>query len=581
MAAGLGLGVGNTDAVAVLHTTSGPRVEAEPATITRRATLQLTAAGEAVLGPPLDAPDVISGFAAHAGDPAGLVIGDGSAYLAEDLVATAMHSLVHEAAEAFPGLSEQPEIIATHPARWSDATAQSMRDALAHVGLAGVTLVPEPVAAVAWLEAAHGTLGDAIVAVYDLGGAGLDISLVRTGTDAGLLLPSTFTTRFGGDIFDQAILEHVLGSAAGDLGPVDLSDPATRAELSVLRRRCAEAKEALSTATEMQIAVELAGATATVTLLRSELEELLESSITGSLDLVEQTISAHDLALSDVCALLLTGGGSAMPLVSRLAEATVGLPTVLPPRPGYTGAHGAAIIAAGGVASAADDAVATAIVGTTVAAVRPDIDDNADTVIMPAVSVAGPPTAFTEAGPGRPVLPVLLDPVPPQSPAAATPIVAAPRFRFQRTTAITAAAGVLLAVALVGLVVSLRSTDAPATAVPVIAPSATPKVTVSLRPTTTTTKAPASTTARSSKTSSPASTAPTTTVAPTTQAPPPVVTTPPAQPSPSHRPTTTTPKTTTATTKPTTTTEATTTTTTTTPKATTTTTTPADGAAVA
>ncbi|MFG1782672.1 Hsp70 family protein [Rhodococcus oryzae] len=577
MAAGLGLGVGGTNAVAVLHTTESPRTGAEPATIARRATLQLTAVGEAVLGSPLDAPDVISGFAAHAGDPAGLVIGDGSAYLAEDLVATAMHSLVHEAAEAFPGLSEQPEIIATHPARWSDATAQSMRDALAHVGLAGVTLVPEPVAAVTWLEAANGTLGDGIVAVYDLGGAGLDISLVRTGTDAGLLRPSTFTTRYGGDTFDQAILEHVLGSAAGDLGPVDLSDPATRAELSGLRRRCAEAREALSTAAETQIAVELAGATATVTLLRSELEELLESSITGSLDLVEQTISAHDLALSDVCALLLTGGGSAMPLVSRLAEATVGLPTVLPPRPGYAGAHGAAIIAAGG---AAGDAITTAAARATVAAVRTDIDGDADTVTMPAVSVAGPPTAFTEAGPGRPVLPVLLDPDPiPLTPAAATPIAAPPRFRFQRTTAIAAAAGVILAVALVGLVVSLRSTDAPATAVPVIAPSATPKVTVSLRPTATTTKAPASTTARNSKTSSAASTAPTTTVAPTTQAPPPVITTPPAQPSPSHRPTPTT--TTTTTTKPTTTTETTTTTTTTTTQATTTTTTPADGAAVA
>ncbi|MGW6378455.1 Hsp70 family protein [Rhodococcus sp. NPDC055112] len=579
MAAGLGLGVGGTNAVAVLHTTEGPRTGAEPATIARRATLQLTAAGEAILGSPLDAPDVIAGFAAHAGDPAGLVIGDGSAYLAEDLVATAMHSLVHEAAEAFPGLSEQPEIAATHPARWSDATTQSMADALVHVGLAGVTLVPEPVAAVAWLEAEHGTLGDAIVAVYDLGGGGLDISLVRTGTDAGLLRPSTFTTRFGGDTFDQAILEHVLGSAAGDLGPVDPSDPATRAELSVLRRRCTEAKEALSAATETQIAVEIAGAAVTVTLLRSELEELLESSITGSLDLVEQTISAHDLVLSDVCALLLTGGGSAMPLVSRLAEATIGMPMVLSPRPGHTGAHGAAIIASGG---AADDAITTAALGAAAAVVRTDIDGDADTVTMPAVPVAGPPTAFTEAGPGRPVLPVLLDPDPMSPSPAATPTVAAPRFRFQRTTAITAAAGAILAVALVGLVVSLRSTDAPATAVPVIAPSTTPKVTVSPRPTTTTTtKAPASTTARSSKSSSSASTAPTTTVAPTTHAPPPVTTTPPAQPSPSHRPTTTTTKTTTkTTTEPTTTTQTPTTTTTTTTK-TTTATTPADGAAVA
>ncbi|MFC7446446.1 Hsp70 family protein [Rhodococcus daqingensis] len=568
MAAGLGLGVGGTNAVAVLHTTGSPSIDAEPATIVRRATLQLTTAGEAVLGSPPDATGVIADFAVHAGDPAGLEIGDGSAYLAEDLVATAMHSLVQEAAETFPGLSEQPEIVATHPPRWSEATAQSMREALDHVGLPGVSLVPEPVAAVTWLEAAHGPLGDAIVAVYDLGGAGLDISLVRTGTDAGLLRPSTFTTRFGGDTFDRAIVEHVLGTVAGELGPVDLSDPATRAELSSLRRRCAEAKETLSTAAEAPIAVELAGTTTTVTLRRTELEELLESSIAGSLDLVEQTIGAHDLATSDVRTVLLTGGGSAMPLVPRLAGEIIGLPTVLGPRPGCTGAHGAALLAVGGPA-----ATAAQTVGIDDGAV---VDADADTVTMPAVAVAGPPTAFTEAGPGRPVLPALPDPVEPPAAAAATSITARSRSRFERTTVITAAAGVVLAVALVGLVVNLRSTDAPVTAVPVIDPSTPAAATTSPRPTTTTTKAPTSTTVRAT-TAAPT----TTTVAPTTQARPPVTTAPPAPPSPSARPTTTT--TTTTTVAPTTTTETTPppTTTTTTTTAATTTTTPAAGAGVA
>ncbi|MFD4179858.1 Hsp70 family protein [Rhodococcus sp. NPDC058514] len=575
MAAGLGLGVGNTNAVAVLHTGGSPRLDAEPA-IARLCTLQLTVAGEAVLGSPLDAPDVISGFAVHAGDPAGLEIGDGSAYLAEDLVATAMHSLVHEAAETFPGLSEQPEIVATHPPRWSDATVQSMRGALEHVGLAAVTLVPEPVAAVAWLESAHGPLGDAVVAVFDLGGAGLDVSLVRTGADAGLLRPSTFTTRFGGDTFDQAVVEHVLGVVAVGLGPIDPSDPVTRVELSVLRHRCAEAREALSTATEARVTVELAGTSATVTLTRTELEELLESSVAGALDLVEQTISAHDLAPSDVRTVLLTGGCCAMPLVSRLAASTLGLPTVLGPRPGLTGAHGAAITAAGGASITAtggatiDSAGGATIISAgaaTVATGAADIDGDADTVTMPAVHRVGPPAAFTEAGPGRPVLPVLTDADPLAPVPAATPTPAPPRGRFERTTVITAAAGLVLAVALVGLVVSLRSTDAPATAVPVIDPSTTARVTTSPRPTTTTTKAPTPTTTRTTTTRT-TTTAPTTTVVPTTEDPPPVTTVPVVEPSPSPQPTTTTPAATTTADPTTTTTTATPTTTATTPTAT-------------
>ncbi|WP_169888577.1 Hsp70 family protein, partial [Rhodococcus tukisamuensis] len=378
MTAGLGLRVGDTTATAILQ--RGGDLLDEPPAVVRAATLLL---GEdaAVLGAPADREGVLSRFTSRVGDPAGLSAPDGTSYLAEDLVATAVSGLLLAATaefpDDFPNNAALP-VVATYPSHWDAATVAALREALDHVGQASVTLMPDAVAAVAWLEAAHGPLGDAVVAVYHLGSAGLDVSLVRTGEDAGLLRPSTYTTLFGGDSLDRTVVEHVLSVVAADLGPVDTADPATRAQLTTLRERCREAREQLSTQDTAAVPVEVGGAHTSVTLTRTELDEMLRGQVAGSLTMVEESIRAHELEPAGVRTVLLTGGGSAMPLVAELAAQTLDLPTVSAPEPGRAVAHGAAILAGGaGPALLASGGIALAVGGVALAADAAALDGDA------------------------------------------------------------------------------------------------------------------------------------------------------------------------------------------------------------
>ncbi|GAA4485397.1 hypothetical protein GCM10023094_40160 [Rhodococcus olei] len=405
---GVGLGVGTTWAVAVLQAADAPLTD--PSVLVEPATLRLSDTA-AELGAPEDEPGVLAGFVAHVGDPAGVATADGAAYRAEDLVATATAGLLATAVDRFPGLPDDPGVAAAHPARWDDATVSALRAAYDRAGLEPVTLVPDAVAAVAWLEAAHGPVGDGLVAVYDLGAAGVTVSLVRTGSRPDLLRPATFSTLFGGDSLDDMVVEHVLVSAAPDLGLLDPTDPTTRAELDRLRARCRDVKEQLSSTDAVTVPVTAAGADTAVTVTRAELEEMLRGPLAGSLSLVEETVRAHELDPAQLRSVLLTGGGAAIPMLAELA-ATLPVPVVAAPDPNRIAVHGAAILAAHGGA--------VPVAGSAAAAGAAPVAER-DTDSLPAVPAPATPTAFTEAGPGRPVH----APTPPPGPRGRVPLVAA------------------------------------------------------------------------------------------------------------------------------------------------------------
>ncbi|MGW6694753.1 Hsp70 family protein [Rhodococcus sp. NPDC054953] len=394
---GIGLGVGSTEAVAVVQASDAPL--ADPPVLVEPATLRVSPTA-ATLGAPADEPGVLSGFVARVGDAEAVAGADGTGYLAEDLVATATASLLATAVRHFPGLPADPTVVATHPARWSETLVAAQRAAFDRTGLSAVMLVPDAAAAVRWYQADRNPADGAVVAVCDFAAAGVTVSLVRTGATPLLLPPSTFAARFGGDGIDRMIAEHVLGAADAYLGPIDPADPATRADLDRVRARCRTAKEQLSTATEVVVPVPVGGG-ASVTLTRADLDEILRGPLEGALSLVPETARAHDLDPAAVSAVLLTGGGAAIPLLSALAEA-LPAPAVTAPHPGRTATHGAAILAAGG---AGVPAIAGAAgVGAAAGAIAAG-DSEADTDSLPAVPPPATPTAFTEAGPGRTVQP--------------------------------------------------------------------------------------------------------------------------------------------------------------------------------
>jgi actin-like ATPase involved in cell morphogenesis len=286
---------------------------------------------------------VLEGFLARVGDPVDILAEDGTAHSAADLVATAVDCLIDEI-----GFDAAQSTVACHPAWWSRHTVDVQRAALDRAGLREVTLVPEPTAAVRWLEAAHGPLGDGAVVVYDLGASGLTVSVVRTGVQAAVLGTPLRTTDVAGAEFDLLTMRYVLANAlrGNDFDPFD---PVIERELSALRDRCRYAKEELSTNTATVVPVRLNPDdhhAENIRLVRGELEDLLRGPLLTSIDLIRDAVHRAGLDIGDIGRVLLTGGGGAIPLVAELVSTEFGLPVVAAPEPGLTSALGAAALAA-------------------------------------------------------------------------------------------------------------------------------------------------------------------------------------------------------------------------------------------
>lgn len=137
MATGVGLRVADDACTAAIVIDND-----EPRYIIRESILHMSDDGDAVLGGPAPAGHThsITGFVAAVGDPAGISVDDGEAYRAEDLMATALFSLINLTAEY---LSGSAEFYATYPAHWPDPYVQSLREAMDYLGLRSVVLVSE------------------------------------------------------------------------------------------------------------------------------------------------------------------------------------------------------------------------------------------------------------------------------------------------------------------------------------------------------------------------------------------------------------------------------------------------------
>ncbi|WP_051047040.1 Hsp70 family protein [Nocardia asiatica] len=298
---------------------------------------------------------LLEGFLARVGDPVGIFAEDGSSYSAPDLVATAIGCLVDEIA-AETGHDADRAMVACHPAWWSRHTVDIQRDALERAGLGEVTLVPEPTAAIRWLDAAHGRTDEGAVVVFDLGASGSTVSVVRTGEHASLLGTPLRNTDVAGAEFDLLTMRYVLANAvlAADFDPFD---PVVERELSALRERCRKAKEELSinTATVVPVRVDPGDPYgSTVRLVRGELEDLLRGPLSSSIDSIRDAVHRAGIDIGDVGRVLLTGGGGAIPLVAELISSEFGLPVVAAPDPEHTTARGAALLAADLLAAETD-----------------------------------------------------------------------------------------------------------------------------------------------------------------------------------------------------------------------------------
>ncbi len=257
--------------------------------------------------------------------------------------------ILRELAEwASRALGQKPEkAVITVPAYFSDAQRTATREAGALAGLDVVRILNEPTAAS--LAYGYGDGSRRTVLVYDLGGGTFDVSVVTVEGDITEVLASHGDNRLGGDDFDDLLAER-LAEAFQDQHGIDLRQGHAAAHAR-LWWAAEEAKIKLSfepyvTIREEALVVE--GGTPLhleSEISRDEYEALIRPLLDKTLDSVSKALGDSGRKPGDLDAILLVGGSTRTPLVSRLLAEHTGLEPRQDVHPDLCVALGAGVLA--------------------------------------------------------------------------------------------------------------------------------------------------------------------------------------------------------------------------------------------
>jgi Hsp70 protein len=277
-----------------------------------------------------------------------------------DLVAATLSRIAEESLRRAGGRPPERVVLA-HPVHWASAETDRLLAAATRAGLAGLELVPTPVA----VAAHHGgaLAPGTAVAVYDLGCDAVGATVLRRGSTA-FEVCGRGHLGFGATAVDEALLKLVAGHARGtDPEAWDRiwEGPPVRAQ--AMRERLLEAKAELSS--RPWVAIRIDGIDSGVRVTRRELERAIEHRLIETVDELLRAVGVAGVEPAELDAVYLTGGASRMPRIAELIRERTGL-TAVADGDGTAAVLGALarlevreLVGAGGPAVPADEPVTT------------------------------------------------------------------------------------------------------------------------------------------------------------------------------------------------------------------------------
>ena len=246
---------------------------------------------------------------------------DGKQYSPPEISAMILQKLKADA-EAKLG-EDVDSVVITVPAYFNDDQRQVTKDAGKIAGLDVKRIINEPTAA-ALAYGLDKESADETILVFDLGGGTFDVSVLEIGDGVFEVKATSGDNHLGGDNWDKAIVEWIVGEFKKDQG-VDLS--ADKRALQRLYEAAEKAKIELSAAQETQISLPFITAVEgdpkhlELKLTRAKLNELTS-------ELLDRVVGPVKQALSDaggnVDHVILVGGMTRMPSVQEKVKELTG-----------------------------------------------------------------------------------------------------------------------------------------------------------------------------------------------------------------------------------------------------------------
>ena len=223
-------------------------------------------------------------------------------------------------ASQFLGESIEQAVI-TVPAYFTDQQRQATKDAGEIAGLDVVRILNEPTAA----ALAYGLQQqeDQFLAVYDLGGGTFDVSIIEINCGVVEVRASRGDTELGGDDFDAALVNYIAEDFRQKHG-IDLRE--NPRSLARLTRAAEVAKIEMSDAPFAVIKEEFITTTQgkplhlEIEIERSRFEDLFSDMLKSTIECVHQALEDACVSADEIDKVLLVGGSTRIPQVSRMVE---------------------------------------------------------------------------------------------------------------------------------------------------------------------------------------------------------------------------------------------------------------------
>ncbi|KKG50727.1 Hsp70 family protein [Methanosarcina mazei] len=244
----------------------------------------------------------------------------------EEVSAYILRKLAEDAAKEID--AEVKDVVITCPAYFGTAERTATKNAGIIAGLNVLEIISEPVAAAIYYGCTKEPEEKTIL-VYDLGGGTFDVTIMSINSEKIEIICSDGDHDLGGKDWDSATMRYLADEFAsqksynGDLDEYAQQD---------LRLKAEKAKQQLSAKEKTPVIVEVAGERARIDFSREKFDEITSALLKSTIDKTDAAIAVAEQRDFKVDEILLVGGSTRMPQVTRVLEEKYGIkPKILEP----------------------------------------------------------------------------------------------------------------------------------------------------------------------------------------------------------------------------------------------------------